>query len=131
MKNNKVIGNDFEKEFALYLQDKGMFVYNLPNKHTGQPFDIIATKNNKFFAFECKHCKLNFFRLDRIEDNQAQALRKLSRANTDNYYFVFKSEPFNTIKFCRADYVLDCLKMLRKNIDLSVLKDIKELEVLL
>ncbi|WP_317366361.1 Holliday junction resolvase RecU [uncultured Tyzzerella sp.] len=106
--NNKLIGNDFEKEFALYLQDKGMFVYNLPNKYTGQPFDIIAVKEYIFFAFECKHCKGNVFSLSRVEDNQMQALRKLEKAKSNNYFFVFK---FNDeIKFCEASYIKDKLK---------------------
>ncbi len=131
MKNNKIIGNEFEKEFALYLQEKGMFVYNLPNKSTGQPFDIIATKNNVFYGFECKHCKGNVFSLSRVEDNQVQVFKKLQKSNTNNYYFVFKCEVFNTIKFCEADYIIDCLRYMRKNIDLSVLKDIEELEALL
>ena len=131
MKNNKIIGNEFEKEFALYLQEKGMFVYNLPNKSTGQPFDIIATKNNVFYGFECKHCKGNVFSLSRVEDNQVQVFKKLQKSNTNNYYFVFKCEVFNTIKFCEADYIIECLRYMRKNIDLSVLKDIEELEALL
>ena len=88
-------------------------------------------KNNVFYGFECKHCKRNYFTLDRIEDNQVQAFKKLQKSNTSNYYFVFKSEVFNTIKFCEADYIIDCLRYMRKNIDLSVLKNIKELEALL
>ena len=131
MKNNKIIGNEFEKEFAQYLQSKGMFVYNLPNKYTGQPFDIIAVKNNVFYGFECKHCKGNYFTLDRIEDNQVQAFKKLQKSNTSNYYFVFKSEVFNTVKFCGADYIMDCLRYMRKNIDLSIFKSIEELEMIL
>lgn len=131
MKNNKIIGNEFEKEFAQYLQSKGMFVYNVPNKYTGQPFDIIAVKNNVFYGFECKHCKGNYFTLDRIEDNQVQAFKKLQKSNTSNYYFVFKSEGFNTVKFCGADYIMDCLRYMRKNIDLSIFKSIEELEMIL
>ena len=131
MKNNKIIGNEFEKEFAQYLQEKGMFVYNVPNKYTGQPFDIIAVKNNVFYGFECKHCKGNYFTLDRIEDNQVQAFKKLQKSNTSNYYFVFKSEVFNTVKFCGADYIMDCLRYMRKNIDLSIFKSIEELEMIL
>ncbi len=128
MKNNKVIGNDFEKEFALYLQDKGMFVYNLPNKHTGQPFDIIATKNNKFFAFECKHCKGNIFSLSRVEDNQMQALKKLEKVKSNNYFFVFK---FNDeIRFCKARFIKDKLKT-DKKIYRDELLSFERLEVLL
>ncbi len=122
MKNNKIIGNEFEKEFALYLQERGMFVYNLPNKYTGQPFDIIAVKNNVFYAFECKHCNNNYFRLDRVEDNQIQVLRKLNKASTSNYYFVFKFD--DCIRFCHIDYIENCIKISRKNIKKEELKDI-------
>lgn len=126
--NNKTIGNEFEKEFALYLQDKGMFVYNLPNKHTGQPFDIIATKNNKFFAFECKHCKGDKFYLNRVEDNQMQALRRLNNASTNNYFFIFD---FNgELKFCAASYIESILKT-EKYIHKDKLLNIDILEMIL
>ncbi|WP_250277228.1 Holliday junction resolvase RecU [[Clostridium] colinum] len=126
--NNKVIGNEFEKEFALYLQSKGMFVYNLPNKHTGQPFDIIAVKGYIFFAFECKHCKGDTFSLSRVEDNQMQALRKLEKAKANNYFFVFKFD--DEIRFCEASYIKDKLKI-GKKVHKDELSSFKRLEELL
>lgn len=125
---NKKIGNDFEREFALLLQDKGFFVYNLPNKYAGQPFDVIAVRHNTFYAFECKHCKGDIFSLSRVEDNQMQSLEKMKEANTNNYYFVFKFD--NDIKFCSANYVKEKLPKSKK-IHKSELLDFTVLEELL
>lgn len=128
--NNKKIGNEFEKEFALWLANKNMFVYNLPNKINGQPFDILAVKNNIFYCFECKHCSSNYFRLSRVEDNQIQALKRLNKANTDNYYFVFKFESDDSIRFCKASYIEYFLKI-KKRIHKDKFMKLEILELML
>lgn len=127
--NVKQIGNNFEKEFAQWLsKEKGMFVYNLPNKTNGQPFDILAAKNNIFFAFECKNCSKDYFPLSRVEDNQMQALIKLSSTGNKRYYFVFNFQ--GEIKFCPAGHMHYALKH-TKRIHKDELLPLDMLEIIL
>lgn len=102
--NNKERGNSFEQEFCQILKNNNFFAYNLPNKASGQPFDIIATKDNQFFAFECKTVKGDKFLLTRIEDNQAQAFKSLNKAKSEFYYLVAKFD--NEIKAIRFQEVI-------------------------
>ena len=127
--NIKQIGNDFEKEFAVWLAKKGMFVYNLPNKTNGQPFDILAAKDNVFFAFECKHCNKDYFPLSRVEDNQIQALEKMKATGNKWHYFVFKFK--DEIKYCPAKHIQLALKNNEKRIHKERLIPIDILEVFL
>ena len=128
--NVKQIGNDFERDFAKWLsKEKGMFVYNLPNKINGQPFDILAAKNNKFFAFECKNCSKDYFPLSRVEDNQIQAFNKLNSTGNYNYYFIFNFS--GDIRVCMAGYIycyLDTSKTIHKDelLPLNILDSILE-----
>lgn len=106
-----------------------MFVYNLPNKINGQPFDILAAKNNKFFAFECKNCSKDYFPLSRVEDNQIQAFNKLSSTGNYNYYFIFNFS--GDIRFCMAGYIycyVDTSKTIHKDelLPLNILDSILE-----
>ncbi|MDE6182058.1 MAG: Holliday junction resolvase RecU [Eubacteriales bacterium] len=126
--NVKQIGNNFEKEFAKWLANKGMFVYNLPNKANGQPFDILAAKNNVFLAFECKNCTKDYFPLSRVEDNQIQSFKKLESTGNYNYYFIFN---FNgDIRFCTAGYI-QCHLDKNKTIHKDELLPLNILEVML
>ena len=59
--NNKKIGSDFEKEVCKMLQDMGYWVHFItPDMRGAQPFDIIAAKNNRPYAIDCKVSKLQF-----------------------------------------------------------------------
>ena len=94
LKCNKKLGNSFEKEFAEILQKKGYWVTLLtPKQHTGsQPMDIVAGKNNIIYCFECKtvHSKYKRFSLERLEQNQILAYKKLKQTGNDNYFLVVK-----------------------------------------
>ena len=75
--NVKKIGNDFEVEFCEELKKDGFWVHFInPGKSGSQPFDIIAAKNGKVYAFDCKTCADKWFRIDRLEDNQIFAFDK-------------------------------------------------------
>lgn len=88
MRNNKKLGNNFEEELCKILADNGYFAYNAPNKVNGQPFDIIATRDSAFFAFECKTCSKDKFMLSRLEDNQVQAFYRLSSSGSSSCYYL-------------------------------------------
>ena len=89
--NNKKLGNDWEKECLDILGKHGFFATKLQEKQTGAPFDLIATKDNVFYAIECKEIeKGNRFTFSRIESNQRMAYKRLVNVNSPNYYFLFK-----------------------------------------
>lgn len=54
--NNKIIGNTFEQDFAMFLSKQGYWVAPFPGKaHTNsQPADLVACKNNEPFLIDCK-----------------------------------------------------------------------------
>ena len=72
--SNKSNGTAFEKEFAQLLSDNGFWAHCLQDNQNGQPFDIIAAKNGKVYAFDCKDCSGNNFKLSRMEENQRNAM---------------------------------------------------------
>lgn len=87
---NKTRGNNWEKECLNILGEHGYFATKLQEKSTGAPFDLIATKNNYFFAIECKDIeKSSRFVLSRIESNQKTSYQRLLEVKSPNYYFFF------------------------------------------
>lgn len=108
--NNKVLGNNFEKEMAQKLKDYGYWVLLVtPKSYTNsQPMDIVAAKNNTMFCFECKtlHSKNKKFNLNRLEENQRLSWKILQKTGNQNYFLAVKwndSEiyiiPFKEINF--------------------------------
>lgn len=73
--SNKSNGTAFEKEFAWLLSKHGFWVHCLQDNANGQPFDVIAARNGLTYVFDCKDCQGNVFRLNRIEENQDNAMR--------------------------------------------------------
>ena len=72
--SNKKRGTAFERRFADYLASQGFWVHLMTQNDAGQPADIIAVKDEKAILIDCKVCEKGFFRLDRIEDNQTNAM---------------------------------------------------------
>lgn len=89
--NNKSKGNKFEENVAYKLAEKGFWATLLAGaNHTGsQPADIIATKNNKFWIIDCKTLenKTGRFTIDRAENNQIAAYKKLYKVGSYNYFY--------------------------------------------
>ncbi len=73
--NNKSEGTAFEKEFAELLSERGFWAHLLQDNHNGQPFDVIAVKNDEPYAFDCKDCTGKNFELRRMEENQRYAMQ--------------------------------------------------------
>lgn len=89
--NNKKNGNEFEKTTAKILSNNGFWVYRIPDKINGQPFDLIAVGNGTVLALDCKVCSNDIFDKGRIEDNQHTSMELFQRLNPDCFAgFVLK-----------------------------------------
>lgn len=85
--SNKSAGTAFEREFAELLAEKGFWVHRLQDNQNGQPFDIIAVKNGRAYAFDCKDCAGRSFPLSRIEENQRLAMEQWEKCGNGTGYF--------------------------------------------
>lgn len=73
--SNKTVGNSFEKQFAGLLANHWFWVHIFQDNKNGQPCDIIAARSGNVYLFDCKDCEEAFFRLDRMEENQVNAMK--------------------------------------------------------
>ena len=112
--NNKKIGTEFENEFVDMLAKAGYWVHVISPDRTGsQPFDIIAVKSGKAYAFDCKTCESDRFNISRLEDNQIMAFEKWIRCgNIDpiiaiKYKGAVKFCPYNSLKIFKSVKVAD------------------------
>ena len=114
--NNKVLGNNFEKELAEILKKKGYWVTLLtPKNHIGsQPADLIAIKNNKPTLIDCKTSNTHLFPLTRIEQNQWNASKRYFKCGNIDYLIA--------IKYKNDIYMvpIDTINKNEKNIDLRL-----------
>ena len=75
--NNKQLGTAFEREVCELLKQHGYWVHFMsPDVRGAQPFDIIAVKNGKALAMDCKTSASKYFPLSRLEDNQIYAFER-------------------------------------------------------
>lgn len=75
--NNKALGTKWEKDFCKWLAQKGWWVHFItPAPDGGQPFDVIAVKNGKALAIDCKTSAKATFSLNRLELNQVMSFNK-------------------------------------------------------
>lgn len=83
-------GNQFEYNFCDLLAQNGFWAKRLDPSSAGeQPFDIIAGKDGKIYAFECKVCNGSRFTLNRVEDNQQIAMKKFMACGNIDAWFAF------------------------------------------
>lgn len=87
---NRTIGVSFEKEMCDYLSHKGWWALNITQNETGQPADIIATKNNVSMLIDCKVCTNNTFPFSRVEGNQETAMQLWMDKGNTYVYFALK-----------------------------------------
>lgn len=88
--SNRKLGNDFERELALILAANDFWVHRLNQNQAGQPFDIIAVKNQYAEAIDCKVCTNDKFELSRIEDNQHSAMQRWRDCGNGEGWFALK-----------------------------------------
>ena len=72
--NNKKLGTAFERYVCQMLAQKGYWVHFItPDARGAQPFDVIAAKNRRTYAIDCKTCISKTFNINRLEENQKAA----------------------------------------------------------
>ena len=104
-KSNKKIGNEFENDFSDILFKNGFWNHILAQNQSGQPFDVIAGKNNYIFAFDCKVCHNDRFLLKRVEPNQDEAMSLLNELGCHETFFALKFEKHNEIYLARYEKI--------------------------
>ena len=120
--SNKKLGNDWEKECIDILGANDFFATKLQEREMGAPFDIIATKNNIFYAIEAKEIlRGTIFDLNRIESNQRSSYKRLLKVNSKKYFFFFKTEEGNFVIDAKTIFSLK-----KKSIDTKSGKNIEE-----
>lgn len=109
--NNKTLGTAFERRMCELLALKGYWVHFIvPDARGAQPFDIIAVKNEKAIAIDCKTCVADTFNISRLEDNQIMAFEK--------WLNVGNSEPIIAVEHKDGIYIIPY-------IDIKVQKSVK------
>lgn len=97
--NNKKLGTQFEKRICEMLKRDGWWVHFIEPKQNGaQPFDIIAVRNGRAVAIDCKTCASERFTIDRLEDNQIFAFDKWVACRND--------DPYVIVEHCEDIYVI-------------------------
>lgn len=99
MTNNKRLGSAFEREMCELLAKNGYWAHLIsPDARGAQPFDIIAAKNGRPFAIDCKTTVTARFPLSRLEDNQVLAFRRWMQTGN--------GDPWVAIKYRDRVYVV-------------------------
>lgn len=91
--NNKQIGNEFEKQVCDRLAQEGYWVHFItPDARGAQPFDIIAVREGKALAIDCKTCVAKSFNISRLEDNQIMSFEKWLKCGNEMPLVAVKHE---------------------------------------
>lgn len=99
--NNKRLGIEFEREAVTLLSQKGYWVHFItPDSRGSQPFDIIASKDDKPLVADCKTSDKKWFSFSRLEENQIMAFELwLKRGNTKAFIFIKYNEKIYQIPY--------------------------------
>lgn len=89
-KSNKALGNDTEKQFAQYMYAKGWWVHIFSYNTSGQPCDIVMSRDNMVWFLDVKNVEGDRFDFTRVEPNQMTAFELLISRGTSNVGFAIK-----------------------------------------
>ena len=87
---NKKSGNNFEREFAVFLYESGFWVHLLCQNQSGQPADVIAVRNTVAYLIDCKVCSGKGFPLSRVEENQDSSMSLWANCGNGEGWFAIK-----------------------------------------
>lgn len=125
------LGDDTEKDIAKFFRGLGYWVFIIPKKIGGQPFDIIASKNNVSWFVDAKHLEENkaSFPFSRIEPNQETSMNYARTfANITNVGFVIKWERDNSrLFFLNYEQFINFKKNGVKSVKISDLQDLERM----
>ena len=76
-------GQAFERRVRQYLAGQGYWVTKLQEGKNGAPFDLLAVRDHRALAVECKVCASLRFPLGRVEDNQWSGMKKFQQTAGD------------------------------------------------
>lgn len=88
--SNRSEGNAFESIFCDKLSKNGFWAHNMAQRAEGQPADVIAVKNDVAYLIDCKVCETEYFRLDRVEENQESAMKLWQSCGNRGAYFAIR-----------------------------------------
>ena len=88
--HNRKTGTSFERDLCQELARHGFWAHNLAQNSAGQPFDVIAARNNRTYPIDCKVCEHDVFRLVRIEENQFSAMTLWRDTGNGEGWFALK-----------------------------------------
>ena len=88
--SNKSEGSAFERKLCEVLAKNGFWAHNITDSPAGQPADVIAVKTDIGYLIDCKVCEKDFFRLDRVEENQESAMTLWNRCGNYGAFFAIR-----------------------------------------
>ena len=99
--NNKRLGTEFEREVVRLLSQQGYWVHFItPNESGSQPFDIIASKDDKPIVLDCKTSSTKNFNISRLEENQRMAMDLwFERGNKKAFVYIKYNEKIYAIPY--------------------------------
>ena len=99
--NNKRLGTEFEREVVTLLSKRGYWVHFItPDSRGSQPFDIIASKDDRPIVADCKTSSKKWFNISRLEENQIMAFELwLKRGNSKAFIFIKYNEKIYQIPY--------------------------------
>lgn len=110
--SNKRIGTEFENEMCECLAADGWWVHFItPNAAGAQPFDIIAVRDGKALALDCKTCDRPSIAYSRLEENQKASMEFWMRRGND--------EPMIAVKHADAIYLVPYLTLKAGSVKLT------------
>ena len=116
--NNKKIGTEWESEFCEWLAKKEWWVHFItPAPDGGQPFDVIAVKNGKALAIDCKTSAKPIFSIDRLEENQKMSFMLWMKMGNNM--------PIVAVKYHDRLYMIKFDRLQHGNVDLRKMRGIE------
>ena len=113
--NNKRLGTEFEREVVTLLSKRGYWVHFItPDSRGSQPFDIIASKDDRPIVADCKTSEKKWFSISRLEENQIMAFELwFKKGNRSAFIFIKYKEkiyqiPFRMIEGLRRINLEEC-----------------------
>lgn len=126
-----IVGNSTEQDIAQCFYKNGYWAYILPKKIGGQPFDIIACKNNDTWFIDAKHLDSDksSFSFERIEPNQRTSMKYARKiANIKNLGFAIKWDKCpEMLYYLSYDKLLELERNGAKSVKIAALNNMEDL----